>query len=148
MRIRGRIGKQVVNILIDCGSTHNFLDIHTAKKLGCRLDKTTPMQVSVATGQKMLSTSVCHDLKWSLQNEVFTSDVMLLPLGGCEMVLGIQWLATLGDMQCNFEKLIMRFNYNGRQLVLRGIKNTQFKYEIDSAVNVSAVWSTVLTQFD
>ncbi|GJV70376.1 reverse transcriptase [Tanacetum coccineum] len=63
MRIRGRIGKQVVHILIDCGSTHNFLDIHTAKKLGCRLTKTTPMQVSMANGQKMMSTSICHDLQ-------------------------------------------------------------------------------------
>ncbi|GJR01060.1 putative mitochondrial protein [Tanacetum coccineum] len=174
MRIRGRIGKQVVNILMDCGSTHNFLDIHTAKKLGCRLDKTTPMQVLVATRQKMLNTSVCHDLKWSLQNEVFTSDVMLLPLGGCEMVLGIQWLATLGDMQCNFEKLIMRFNYNGRQLVLRGIKNTHVHWiqgrkgmlkqdelssmalcvyqvqlcQMESTGSVSAEVEQVLTQFD
>ncbi|GJU09228.1 hypothetical protein Tco_1125658 [Tanacetum coccineum] len=82
MRIRGIIGKQEIHILIDCGSTHNFLIIHTAKK-------TTPMQVLVANGQRMLSNSVCHDLKWSLQIEVFTSDVMLLPLGGCEMVLGI-----------------------------------------------------------
>ncbi|GKE29953.1 reverse transcriptase [Tanacetum coccineum] len=124
MRIRGRIGKQEIHILIDCGSTHNFLDIHTAKKLGCRLVNTTPMQVLVANGQRMLSTSVCHDLKWSLQNEVLTSDVMLLPLGGCEMVLGIQWLATLGDMQCNFKKLIMKFNHKGKQLVLRGMNDT------------------------
>nr|GEU89675.1 gypsy/Ty3 retroelement polyprotein [Tanacetum cinerariifolium] len=76
-----------------------------------------------AKGQ-MMSTSIYYDLKWSLQNEVFTSDVMLLPLGGCEMVLGIQWLATLGDMQCNFKKLIMKFNHKGRQLVLRGMNNT------------------------
>nr|GEW51517.1 retrotransposable element Tf2 [Tanacetum cinerariifolium] len=37
MRVRGTVGKQVVHILSDYGSTHNFLDIHTAKKLGCRL---------------------------------------------------------------------------------------------------------------
>ncbi|GJV32932.1 putative mitochondrial protein [Tanacetum coccineum] len=42
----------------------------------------------VANGQRMMSTSVCHDLKWTLQNEVFMSDVMLLPLGGCEMMHG------------------------------------------------------------
>ncbi|GKC38322.1 gypsy/ty3 retroelement polyprotein, partial [Tanacetum coccineum] len=63
MRIIGRVDKQVVHILIDCGRTHNFLDIHTAKKLGCKLAKTTPMQVSVANGQRMMSTSICHDLK-------------------------------------------------------------------------------------
>nr|GEW01295.1 hypothetical protein [Tanacetum cinerariifolium] len=45
-------------------------------------------------------------------------------VGGCEMVLGIQWLATLGDIQCNFKKLIMKFDHKGRQLVLTGITNT------------------------
>ncbi|GJX19436.1 putative mitochondrial protein [Tanacetum coccineum] len=174
MRVRGRVGKQMVHILVDCGSTHNFLDIHTAKKLGCRLDNTTPMQVSVANGQRMMSTSVCHDFKWSFQNEVFTSDVMLLPLGGCEMVLGIQWLATLGDMQCNFKKLIMKFNHKGRQLVLRGMNNTHVHWmqgkegmlkqaelssmalcvypvqlcQMESVESVSAEVEQVLTQFD
>ncbi|GKC60732.1 putative mitochondrial protein [Tanacetum coccineum] len=167
MRIRGIIGKQEIHILIDCGNTHNFLDIHIAKK-------TTPMQVLVANGQRMLSTSVCHDLKWSLQIEVFTSDVMLLPLGGCEMVLGIQWLATLGDMQCNFKKLIMKFNHKGRQLVLRGMNNTYVHWmhgkegmlkqvelssmalcvypvqlcQMESVESVSAEVEQVLTQFD
>ncbi|GKB74012.1 transposon ty3-G gag-pol polyprotein, partial [Tanacetum coccineum] len=173
MRVKGRISKQVVHILIDCGSTHNFLDIHTAKKLGCRLAKTTPMQVSVANGQRMMSTSVCHDLKWSLQNEVFTSDMLLLPLGSCEIVLGIQWLATLGDMQFNFKKLIMKFNHKGRQLVLREMNNTHVQWmqgnkgilkqaelssmalcvypvqlcQMESVRNVSAEVEQVLTQF-
>ncbi|GJZ37982.1 reverse transcriptase [Tanacetum coccineum] len=105
------------------------------------------MQVSVANGQRMMSTSVCHDFKWSFQNEVFISDVMLLPLGGCEMVLGIQWLATLGDMQCNFKKLIMKFNHKGRELVLRGINNTHL-CQIESVESVSVEVEQVLTQFD
>ncbi|GJS58032.1 putative mitochondrial protein [Tanacetum coccineum] len=62
--------------------------------------------------------------EWSLQGETFTSDVMLLPLGGCEMVLGIHWLATLGDIQCNFKNLIMKFEHMGRKMVLRGTRNT------------------------
>nr|GEV03073.1 hypothetical protein [Tanacetum cinerariifolium] len=144
MRVRGRVGKQVVHILIDCSNIHNFLDIHTAKKLGCRLAKTTHVQVLVANGQRMMRTSVCHDLKWSFQNEVFTSDVMLLPLGGCKMVLDIQWLATFRDMQCNFKKLIMKFNHKGRQLVLRGMNNTH----MESVGSVYAEVEQVLTQFD
>nr|GEZ05576.1 reverse transcriptase [Tanacetum cinerariifolium] len=80
----------------------------------------------------------------SFQNKVFTSDVMLLPLGGCEMVLGIQWLATLGDMQCNFKKLIMKFNHKGKQPVLRGMNNTHMK----SVGSVSTEVEQVLTQFD
>ncbi|GJU78624.1 putative mitochondrial protein [Tanacetum coccineum] len=96
IRIRGRIGNQVVNILIDCGSTHNFLDIHISKKLGCRLDKTTPMQVLVANRQKMLSTSICHDLKWSLQNEVFLMQL-------CQM-------GSVGSVSTEVEQVVTQFD--------------------------------------
>ncbi|GJR52677.1 putative mitochondrial protein [Tanacetum coccineum] len=34
MRIKGFMGKQLVHIFIDSGSTHNFLDMSVAKKLG------------------------------------------------------------------------------------------------------------------
>nr|GEX64462.1 hypothetical protein [Tanacetum cinerariifolium] len=79
-----------------------------AKKLGCRLAKTTPMQVSVANGQRMMSTSICHDLKWSLQNEVFTSDVMLLPLGGCEMCSYVRW--SVGSVSAEVEQVLTQFD--------------------------------------
>ncbi|GJY21132.1 hypothetical protein Tco_0393698 [Tanacetum coccineum] len=50
----------------------------------------------------------------------FNTDVMFLPLRGCDMVLGIQWLATLGDIKCNFQELKMQFVYNNKKLCLRG----------------------------
>nr|GEV27077.1 zinc finger, C3HC [Tanacetum cinerariifolium] len=40
--------------------------------------------------------------------------------GGCEMVLGIQWLATLGDIKCNFKQLRIEFVYKGKRMTLRG----------------------------
>nr|GEX64743.1 retrotransposon-related protein [Tanacetum cinerariifolium] len=90
------------------------------------------------------------------------------------MVLGIQWLATLRDMQCNFKKLIMKFNYKGRQLVLRGMNNTHVHWmqgnegmlkqnklsfmdvcvypvqlcQMESVRSVSVEVEQVLTQFD
>ncbi|GJS22453.1 immune-associated nucleotide-binding protein 9 [Tanacetum coccineum] len=50
MRVCGHVGKHKLHILIDCGSTHNFLDLNTAKKLGCQLTSTCPFQVEVAGG--------------------------------------------------------------------------------------------------
>ncbi|GJR80110.1 hypothetical protein Tco_0150895 [Tanacetum coccineum] len=49
----------------------------------------------------------------------FVTHVLLWPLGGCEMVLGIQWLATLGDIKCNFKALRMEFAHNNKKLVIR-----------------------------
>ena len=37
MRVKGHILRQLLHILMDSGSTHNFLDLHTTKKLGCKL---------------------------------------------------------------------------------------------------------------
>nr|GEX55817.1 hypothetical protein [Tanacetum cinerariifolium] len=56
MRIRGCVGKNALHVLADSGSTHNFLDLQVAKKLGCRLRKSYPLEVFVANGNVMSST--------------------------------------------------------------------------------------------
>ncbi|KAJ1397521.1 hypothetical protein SESBI_31769 [Sesbania bispinosa] len=61
-----------------------------------------------------------RNFTWRLQNTIFTSDIMLIPLGGYDLVLGIEWLVTLGDIVWNFEKLHMEFKINGKRHVLRG----------------------------
>lgn len=33
-----------------------------------------------------------------MNNKSFVAEVMLIPLGGCDMVLGVQWLSTLGKL--------------------------------------------------
>ena len=37
----------------------------------------------------------------------FVSDILLLPLGGCDLVLGVQWLSTLGVIKLDFKHLRM-----------------------------------------
>nr|GEX37176.1 hypothetical protein [Tanacetum cinerariifolium] len=120
MRVKSHVKKQVLHILVDCGSTHNFLYLHAAKRMGCNLSKMCPLQVSVANGQVMSSVFQCKNFKWTIRGQVFETDVMILPLGGCEMVLGIQWLATLGVIQFDFKILVMDFMINGKRCVLRG----------------------------
>nr|GEY56625.1 retrotransposable element Tf2 [Tanacetum cinerariifolium] len=124
MRVIGHFGKQKIHILIDSGSTHNFVDIFMAKKLGCKIHKIDPLQVVVADGNKLVSDSMCRGFSWMLHEEKFTSDVMLLPLGGCEMVLGVQWLATLGDIMWNFTSL----RHEGRQVALRGTTKSPMQW--------------------
>ncbi|GJT30932.1 retrotransposable element Tf2 [Tanacetum coccineum] len=69
MRIKGHVGKQVVHMLVDCGRTHNFLDLQAAKRMGCRMSKMCPLQVFVANGQVMssmymrkTSSGICRDM--------------------------------------------------------------------------------------
>nr|GEU95515.1 hypothetical protein [Tanacetum cinerariifolium] len=55
MRVNGQINNKPVNILIDCGSTHNFLDLSTAKKMGCSVKESYPLHVAVPGGNFLIS---------------------------------------------------------------------------------------------
>ncbi|GJW14002.1 transposon ty3-G gag-pol polyprotein [Tanacetum coccineum] len=86
MRVTGKVGKHELHILIDCGSTDNFLDVNVAKRVGCPVTSTCPLAV-----------------------------------GGNKQLIRIQWwLATLGDIKCNFSQFRMEFMYKNKRMTLRG----------------------------
>ena len=120
MRVTGHVNKRDLHILIDSGSTHNFLDVEVAKKVGCMLTSINPMRVDVADGNSLSCISACKGLNWTLQGTKFQTDVLLLPLGNCDMVLGVQWLETLGEIKWDFKQLRMEFVIEGKKHVLRG----------------------------
>lgn len=66
----------------------------------------SPLSVKVADGNDMQVYQYCKELEWLLQGTVFKADFLLLPLGTSDMVLGVQWLCTLGrstgDIKFNF----------------------------------------------
>nr|GEW71686.1 putative mitochondrial protein [Tanacetum cinerariifolium] len=73
----------ILHILMDSGSIHDFLDLYTAKKMGCRIRSTCPLQVTVADGNKLVSQYMVKAFQWKIQGVLSKTDVMLLPLGGC-----------------------------------------------------------------
>lgn len=79
---------------MDYGSTHNFLDLELAKKMGCVIKIIPSQAVTVANGNHLACQHVCKCFKWEMQGRTFTGDVMLISLEGFDMVLGVQWLAT------------------------------------------------------
>ncbi|GJY98359.1 RNA-directed DNA polymerase like protein, partial [Tanacetum coccineum] len=128
LRVKGTVGKHTIHILVDCGSTHNFVDVAVAKKLGCPIRSICPLAITVGDGYNVATTSKCKQFKWQLQGVTFCSDVMLLLFVGCDMILGIQWLSTLGDIKCNFKELRMEFMYKGKKMVLRGTPKSNLEW--------------------
>lgn len=90
MRVRGNVKKKLIIILIDSGSTHNFLNPEVVKRANIKTEDTDSLPVSVADGTKMLSTAMCKNFQWEMQGIEFQADMRILQLKGCDMVLGIQ----------------------------------------------------------
>jgi len=118
----GHKGKKILHILIDSGSTHNFLDETVARKLDCKLEPIVVQPVAIADGNTLQCTSICRNFTWTLHGVEFKTDILLLHSGGRDLVLGVQWLSTLGVIKWDFQQLKMEFTYQGHFITLRGIK--------------------------
>ncbi|CAM8999660.1 unnamed protein product [Rhodiola kirilowii] len=127
MRIIGQCGKRKLFILIDPGSTHNFIDVAVAKDIGCLLEHVSPMPVAAANGNQMLSAYKCDNFSWTMQGYKFVAAVRTLPLDCCDLVLGVQWLITLGRILWDFSNLRMEFTLGGIKHVLRGVTKVHCK---------------------
>lgn len=134
MRVNGYHGSKKLHILIDSGSTHNFLDLTLARKLGLHLDSIATQAVTVADGNHLPCQFVCKDFIWKLHYTEFKSDMLLIPLGSCDMVLGVQWLSDLGIVKWDFKRRVMEFNLGNCHHVLKGIppKGVDASARVDS----------------
>lgn len=102
MRVEGTVKRGSLSILIDSGSTHNFLDPYLAKRMGYKTITISPVFVAVASRERLVCREICQNFRWNIQGNEFQANVFMLRLGGCDMVLGMKLLATLGDIVWNF----------------------------------------------
>ncbi|KAK3009443.1 hypothetical protein RJ639_013192 [Escallonia herrerae] len=77
IRLKGTLNLCPISILIDSGSTHNFIDPKIVIKTHCQPTEIPNTLVTIANGTKVESTAVCKELKWSMQGHDFCSDVKL-----------------------------------------------------------------------
>ena len=128
MKLVGYVGSQPIHMLVDSGSTHNFLDIATMKKLRCEVLKIPPIVVVVANGAKLTCQAMCKEFGFTLGNAKYVTDAYIVFLGSCDMILGVQWLSTLGSILWNFEELTMEFMWGGKKQVLQGCTKPELSW--------------------
>jgi hypothetical protein len=119
MRIIGFLRYHRVTVLIDSGSTHNFVDVELVSLLGLQLVQHKGVKVRVANGQLVPSPGKCQAVILKLQDFSFSAEFFVLPLAGCQVVLGVQWLRTLGPILWDFGKLTMQFSFLTRPFSFR-----------------------------
>lgn len=121
MRVVGMFGKTPLHIQVDSGSTHNFLDLEYARSVECKLDQIHPLEVTVTDGNHIPYQYQCRNFQWQMHNHTFITNVMCIPIGSCDMVLGVEWLETLGDIQWNFKGMLMKFVLGNQEVRLKGV---------------------------
>ena len=121
IRILGHINNKPVNILLDSGSTHNFIDPKAVHGTGLQIEHTSSFSVTIAGDDKLQTVGVCKDVLVKCQGTDIVADFHILPIGGCQMVLGVEWMHTLDEVSLNFQFQKVRLVKGDKQWVLKGI---------------------------
>ncbi|CAL1394368.1 unnamed protein product [Linum trigynum] len=108
-------------VLVDSGSTHNFVTEKKAEEMRLPLEPITPFVVKVANGKPLICRSKCDDVTLLVQGSTITVSLFILPIRGLDMVLGVQWLEDLGPVTCDWKTLCMKFKWRDKDYCLQGI---------------------------
>jgi hypothetical protein len=89
MRVLAKIGPYEIVVLIDSGSTHNFISEKVASLLQLPVIPTDSFNVRVANGRPLQCQGRFENVHISLQGIPFILTLYALPLVGLDVVLGV-----------------------------------------------------------
>src|ERR1044072_2000244 len=112
-KVWGDIRGRAVLVLVDCGATCNFISWDLVEELGLEVEDTPMYSVEVGNGDIERNKGICKDLDLSMQGIMVKQHFFILGLGGTEVVLGMDWLASLGDIEANFKNLEIKWESQG-----------------------------------
>jgi hypothetical protein len=123
IKFHGLIQKQQLLILVDSGSSSNFLAEHVVTKLGLQCQQVEGTQVTIADGGKLLCNRIVPAVEWWCQGQTFVTDFKVLTLSGYDMILGMEWLETISPMWVDWRRKKLRFTYHNQRLTFIGVKD-------------------------
>ncbi|KAJ7947417.1 Transposon Tf2-1 polyprotein [Quillaja saponaria] len=121
MKLKGKLGKRDVLILMDSGSTHNFVSESIVWELHLMMQYVTPFGIQIGNGDIIRCNSICRNLNVQLPRLKITQDFFPFSIEGADLVLGIQWLASLNIVQANWHEMFLTFTIDGQKKREQGV---------------------------
>lgn len=144
MRIKVTLENQEFIALIDSGSTHNFVNHRIAEAMRLPVKPTEPFSVRVTNGERLTCKGKYENITVDIQGIKFHLDFFFLPLSGLDLVLGIQWLQTLGSVMCDWNKLTMTFMWDNNSQQIKGIEVVPIKTVTAQSLAKDFCWGQTL----
>lgn len=120
LRFTGLVLGKEVQVLLDGGSTHCFVQTRIANFLNLPIESITPFSVLVGSGERLPCSGIARAVTVVIQGHSILVDFYVLPLQGWDMVLGVSWLATLGPVLTDYSTSIFEFQLQGKAVKWQG----------------------------
>lgn len=90
------------------------------EELGLQVDESVRFGVYLGDGCRVSCQRVCRGLRVDVGACQWSIDGYLFELGGVDLILGVEWLGSLGEVQIDWNKMIMKFIHGTKELELQG----------------------------
>jgi len=99
------INQLPIRVLVDGGSSDNFIQPRMAKFLKLPIEPVSTFRVMMGNGTHLAVEGMIQDLVIQVQGSTFELPVFVLPISGVDLILEARWLKTIGPHLANYESL-------------------------------------------
>ncbi|XP_038982115.1 uncharacterized protein LOC120110620 [Phoenix dactylifera] len=109
MRMMAWIGRHEVSLLVDNGSSHNFINPDALRRIGLKGVAIEPFDVKITSGDRLQCQSIVKDVRLNVQGVRIMADLHVLQLVGLDVVLGNAWLRSISKVITDYKTMTMEF---------------------------------------
>ncbi|KAA3487864.1 hypothetical protein EPI10_031663 [Gossypium australe] len=106
--------------LIDIGSTHSYVACNVSRTLDIHLELVDKeMSVLSPLGQSVIVNKLFRDVPLEVQGVVFPADLMELPFGEFDLILGMDWLVKHRvNLDCAAKRMVLKTSEDEEVIVI------------------------------
>lgn len=135
--------RRPLTVLVDCGSTDSFIDSAVAKKMKASMETVSLLSVIVANGQRSISNPKCPQFTWEMHGKPLTTELRVLQLGSCDLILGVVWIKGFNLIVFDFDDYKLSLIKGLKKVNLLGIKEEASL----RMITLSKLWKLISVSF-
>lgn len=117
LRLTRYIYSRPIQILMDRGSTYNFIKPKVVQYGKLLVQPSKIFKVMVGNGQNLECFRAVRNLTVNMQLHKFQVNCYIIPIQRVDIV-GVQWVELLGPYIMNYKQLTLKFTWQGNQIKL------------------------------
>ena len=118
-----------MTVLVDGGATNNFMDSNLVEKIKLQNEIFDGFMIIIPGNNFVDCTKWIPKLQITLGNHTITDNFYVVNVDDTNVVLGVQWLYSLGEHTVNYQVPKIRFkNSEGKPILLGECTLTQIKW--------------------
>ena len=130
MKIEGILEGLPILLLVDSGASHNYITKELVVFLGLSVTDTKEFAIILGDGSKNVSRGKCEGLLIAIGQNQIQINAFVLEIGGIDVILGMEWLETLGEVRTDWRRKIMIFQQGDKLITLKGYQAEEFKHAL------------------